>query len=242
MNVRLLLTVIFSLGLSFTLLTGCNDSPDASDSDQTDETAENIPDESADVDSEETTDSDSGEQMGREPHLISSDGIGIARLGMTFAELKQELGDSAEYTIESPFIVDFDAIAVRQNGEVQFYILYFSSETFEDDSIVQGLLTTKTTFETAEGVGPGTPIAEAEAAYGNAILAYNLANESREYVRFENFSANNILFGTHGGGSLSEDYAGIYSAPTSEYNETEEFVEGATIQAVLVTCLSETCN
>ncbi|MGB3495639.1 MAG: hypothetical protein WBA57_23115 [Elainellaceae cyanobacterium] len=241
MNIRLLLTVIFSLGLSLTFLTGCNDSPDTSGADATDETAENAPDPLTDVSPDETADSGS-EQMGSDASLISTNGVGKAKLGMTFAELKQELGAGTEYTVESPFIVDFDAIAVRQNGELQFYVLYFSGEAFEDDSIVQAVLTTTATFRTDANVGPGTPIAEAEAAYGNAILSYNLANESREYVRFENSPANNILFGTYGGGSVSDGYAGIYATPTAEYNETEEYAEGAAIQVVLVTCLAETCS
>ena len=242
MNIRTLLIALCSIGLSLALLTGCDDSSDSSTPDATDPTVEMPSEETDSSVADDASDSDTTDPAGQEARLISQNGIGVAKLGMTFSDLKQALGENVEYTVESPFIVDFDAIAVRQNGEVQFYILYFSSETFEDDSIVQGLLTTASTFRTAEGIGPGTPISEAETAYGNAILAYNLANESREYVRFEDFAANNVLFGTRGGGSPADDYAGIYPSSTAEYNETEEFVEGAAIQAVLVTCLSESCN
>lgn len=237
-----LLVAILSLGLFAGLLLGCDDSSDSSNSGAADPSLENPADESEDPDSDATTNSDPQEQSEEATNLISSEGIGVAQLGMTFSELKQDLGDGVEYVVESPFIVDFDAIAVRQNGEVQFYILYLSSEAFDDDSIIQGLLTTNSAFHTAENVGPGTSIAEAENAYGNATLAYNLANESREYVRFENHPANNVLFGTYGGGSLPREYAGIYSEPTAEYNETEEYTEEASIGAVLVTCLAETCS
>ncbi|NJO73948.1 MAG: hypothetical protein HC833_09510 [Leptolyngbyaceae cyanobacterium RM1_406_9] len=48
--------------------------------------------------------------------LISSEGIGLAKLGITLGELKQSLGAETEFVVESPFMVDFDAIAVRQGG------------------------------------------------------------------------------------------------------------------------------
>ncbi|NJR61909.1 MAG: hypothetical protein HC769_25605 [Cyanobacteria bacterium CRU_2_1] len=157
---------------------------------------------------------------------------------MTLGALKQILGETAEFTVESPFIVDFDAIAVRQAGEVQFYILYLADESFTDEDVIQGLLTDNPKFRTAEGVGPGTLITEAEQAYGKATLSYNTQNESREYARFEKQPASNMSFAT---GSGNADSAGIYPSATSEYNETQEFRPDATIKSVLVVCLSETC-
>lgn len=170
--------------------------------------------------------------------LISPSGIGTAQLGMTLGELKATLGETAEFTVESPFMVDFDAIAVRQNEEVQYYILYLAGETLADEDVIQGVFTDNPTFQTADGVGPGTPIGEAEAAYGEALLSYNTQNESREYVRFANQPARNISFAT---GDASAEPAGIYPSVTGEYNETTEFYDDATIQSVLVICLSEDC-
>lgn len=40
---------------------------------------------------------------------ISPEGIGAAKLGMTFGQLKQVLGSDTEFKVESPFMVDFDA-------------------------------------------------------------------------------------------------------------------------------------
>ncbi|WP_416667789.1 hypothetical protein [Egbenema bharatensis] len=170
--------------------------------------------------------------------LISARGIGDARLGMSLGELKDILGDEAEFTVESPFMVDFDAIAVRQNDEVAYYILYLAGETLTDADVIQGLLTDNPTFQTAEGIGTGTSIAEAEQTYGSAHLSYNTLNESREYARFQNQPANNISFAT---GNGNQELAGIYAEPADEYNETEAFREDATIQSVLVICLSEVC-
>jgi hypothetical protein len=157
---------------------------------------------------------------------------------MTLAELKQALGSDVEFTAKSPFMVDFDAIAVRKNGEIQYYILYLAGQSFSDTEVIQGLLTDNPTFQTAEGVGPGTTLSVAEQAYGKATVSYNTQNESREYARFERQPAANISFAT---GNGSTKPAGIYPSPTREYNETQEFQADATIQSVLVVCLTDAC-
>lgn len=232
---------LFSIGLGILLLSGCG-TPDAGTTPEADssntETVEPETDSPSPSDDTLDDESDASDAATR----ISADGIGLAQLGMTYGDLKQALGDGTEYTVESPFIVDFDAIAVRQNDEVQFYILYLASETFSDTDVIQGLMTTNPDYQTEAGVGVGTSIQVAEAAYGDATLSYNLANESREYVRFENQPSKNISFGTYGGGSAATERVGLYSSPAAEYNETQDYVEGATIQTVLVICLAETCT
>jgi hypothetical protein len=170
--------------------------------------------------------------------VISAKGIGAAQLGITFAQLKQILGNEVTFTVKSPFIVDFDAIAVSKAGEIQYYILYLANQPFSDNDIVQGILTENPKFRTSEGVGAGTSIADAAKAYGKATLAYNTQNESREYVRFERQPASNISFAT---GNGSQQPAGIYPSPTSEYNETQQFRPDATIKSVLVVCLADAC-
>jgi hypothetical protein len=173
-----------------------------------------------------------------EDRLISPRGIGAAQLGMTLGDLKQKLGDGVEFTVKSPFIVDFDAIAVSKAGEVQFYILYLADQAFTDEDVIQGILTDNPKFRTAENVGPGTPIAEAEQVYGEVTLSYNTQNESREYARFANQPAGNLSFST-GNGNTSP--AGIYASPASDYNETQQFQADAAIQSILVVCLTEDC-
>lgn len=173
-----------------------------------------------------------------EDNLISAKGIGVAELGMTLGQLKQQLGDTAEFIVKSPFIVDFDAIAVRKAGEVEYYILYLAGQSFTDEDVIQGVLTENSKFHTAEDVGAGTSIVAAEQVYGSAKLSYNTENESREYVRFARQPASNISFST-GNGITSP--AGIYTSPTGAYNETQEFKENAVIQSVLVVCLTEDC-
>lgn len=54
---------------------------------------------------------------------ISTRGIGDAQIGLTYGQLKAKLGQAAQFQVKAPFIVDFDAIAVYQSGQVQYYIL-----------------------------------------------------------------------------------------------------------------------
>jgi hypothetical protein len=170
--------------------------------------------------------------------LISPKGIGAAQLGMKLGDLKQKLGSDVELATVSPFIVDFDALAVRKDGKVQYYILYLAGQSFTDKDVIQGLLTDNPKFKTAEGIGPGATISKAEQTYGKVTLSYNTENESREYVRFANLPAGNLSFNT---GNGNKSTAGIYASPTGTYNETQRFKPDATIQSVLVVCLTDAC-
>lgn len=172
-----------------------------------------------------------------EAFLITGEGIGPAQVGMTFGELKQMLADEVEFQVESPFIVDFDAIAIVKEGEVQYYMLYPAGTSLEDSDLIEAVITDNPQYRTAEGVGPGMSVQQAEAVYGNATLYYSLANESREYVRFANQPSPDIAFrlGAANDGTL----AGIYPSPQEEYNETEEYQEDATIRFVEVYCREE---
>ncbi len=174
---------------------------------------------------------------------ISTHGIGPAQLGLTLGELKQLLGSEASFTPQSPFLAEFDAIAVRQGREILFHILHLPGEPIADGDVIQGVLTTNPAFETAEGIGAGTSIAEAEATYGSATLSHHKANASLEYVRFTTPPADNVSFGTWARepGAATPDYAGIYPQEAGDYRETTEYDPEATIKSVLVVCLTEIC-
>ncbi len=173
------------------------------------------------------------------PTFITPQGIGVAQLGMTLGELQSSVDSSITFSPQSPFMVGFDAIAVQENDTVLYYILHLAGEPFEENDIIQGLFTDNPTFQTREGIGANSLIQDAEAIYGNATLAYNLANEGREFVRFENHPSTNLSFRT---GSAGHSLAGIYPEPTSDYNETTEFQPNAIIQSVLLVCLTEECS
>ncbi len=168
--------------------------------------------------------------------LISGDGIGPARLGMTLGDLKQELGDRVEFSEEIPLMVDFNAIAISQNGEEQYYIVYGTWETMTDSDPIQMLLTKNSKYQTREGVGPGMAIAQAESAYGDAMLNHNMDNEGREYIQFANPPFEHISFRTNGSPG---NFAGIYGENNRDsqdpsYYETQEFRNDATISMVMV--------
>ena len=165
-------------------------------------------------------------------YTITNDSMGPARLRMTLGELKQALGDRAEFEQQESFMVDFEAIAVRQDGDVQFYIVYGSWETMTDADPITMLFTDNPNFRTSEGVGPDTPLSQAEAAYGTATLNYNSDNEFREYVQFANPPFANISFRSK---SNDGQFAGIYGeAQDGSYYETTEYKDDATIGMVML--------
>jgi hypothetical protein len=74
--------------------------------------------------------------------------MGPAKLGMTLGALKKQLGANAEFKVTSPYIVDFDAIAVSQNGKVQYYILYPAAKPLTDSDKIEYLLTENPAYRT----------------------------------------------------------------------------------------------
>ncbi len=166
--------------------------------------------------------------------LISAEGIGVAKVGMTLGQLKQLLGSTAEFTIKSPFIVDFDAIAVSQGGKDQFYILYPTLLRLADTDVIEALVTDNPNYRTMEGVGPETPIKQAENVYGGATLAYNSLNESREYIKFAKLNTKAIAFRAKA--PQGKPFAGVYSSAKTELKQTKDFQKAASIGLIEVYC------
>ncbi len=171
-------------------------------------------------------------------NTISDQGIGKARLGMTLGELKAELGSQAEFVVESSFMVDLDAIAVRQGGETLFYLVYGSWETLGDNDPITMIFTDNPKFSTAEGLAHGMTIQEAEEIYGQATLNYNTDNEMREYVDFANAGLSGVDFPRLSFRAYREEgqFAGIYGEATEDgsYYETNQFHPDATIGMIVL--------
>jgi hypothetical protein len=166
--------------------------------------------------------------------LISAEGIGEAKVGMTFGELKKRLGTKAQFQVKSPFIVDFDAIAIVQSGQAQYYILYPAGVPLSDSDIIEALVTDNPNYRTAQGVGSGTPITQAEAVYGEATLSYSTVNESREYVKFAKDPSEAIAFRV--AAPKGQQFAGNYPSSTAELKETKDFQKPASIGFVEIYC------
>ena len=181
--------------------------------------------------------------------LISAEGIGKAKLGMSVAELKQVSDPETEFEIISSFMADVNAIAVSQKGLVQYYILYPAGTTSHpdrstptDNDPIALLMTDNYNYQTEEGVKVGMPIEEAEKIYGNATLAYNREGESREYITFGDNPAN-LKFVASLFKSISDGlaFSGIYPEYPGVVYTTDKYKNDAAIAAIEVGCTVDNC-
>ena len=182
--------------------------------------------------------------------LISAEGIGKAKLGMTVSELKQSLDGDTKFEVVSPFMVDVNAIAVSRDGLVQYYVLYPAGTTSHpdkstptDDDRIALLMTDNYNYQTKEGVGARTSIEEAEEIYGNAVLSYNIEGESREYITFGDNNLDNVNFRASYFESTSNGlgFSGIYAKYPGAVYTTDKYREDTAIAAVEVVCTPELC-
>lgn len=157
--------------------------------------------------------------------------IGAAKVGMTFGQLKKALGSTAQFKVESPFMVDFDAIAISQSGKVQYRIIYAAGTKFKDADVIQLLRTDNTNYKTVQGVGPGMTLKQAEAIYGKATLSYNVDNEMRENVVFAKQPTRKIMFVPKAEG---KQFAGVYGAGKGGFFQTNKYQPNAVIESVMV--------
>ena len=183
--------------------------------------------------------------------MITSDGIGPAKVGQTYGQIKQALGSAYHFSDPRPYLVGSNGIEVsrKRSDEDQFstfsnFSLLFQSEFGqddtniphpEDDTIIDTMITSSASYKTAEGIGPGSLISEAVKKYGNVTLGYNTDNESREFARFERGPADNIGFSPR---AISHNYAGDYSVPNAVRRnpyKTTAFFENACVYDVWVT-------
>ena len=162
-------------------------------------------------------------------HVITADGVGSAVLGLTPDELATALGSDYEVGDEVRITVDFDGRVITSDGSVQFR----AAMTSANDQLTLFIISNPD-YATAEGVGPTTTIAEAEAIYGDATLSWNPDNESREFVSFANGPEGRVAFRTPGIGGTN---VGVYADGELQ---TSEYEEGAAIAAVWVSCIPGT--
>jgi uncharacterized protein YecT (DUF1311 family) len=169
---------------------------------------------------------------------ISATGLGPIQFGMTLQAVREALEPGQNLTPESNVMVDWDGLALKDQDTPLFYILYPHGTALADSDRVELLLVADPAYTTAEGIGSGSTIAEAEAAYGKATLSYNVDDEMREYVRFANAPAN-LGFRTTGS---PDQWVGQYQGSADgSYYETQDFnpegkikfilVDGSTVQA-----------
>ena len=178
-----------------------------------------------------------------EEFLISADGIGKAKLGMTLGQLKQISSSDTKFEVIPSFNMDSSAIAVSQNGLTQYYIVYPNSSTLTDSDPITQLMTDNQNYQTKVGVRVGTPIQKAEDIYGNAVLAHNFEGESGEYITFGDENPENIRFKASYFQPISDGlgYSGIYPKYPGVSYTTDKYRSDAAIAAIEVGCSSQEC-
>ena len=160
-------------------------------------------------------------------NLITPSSVGPALVGATLAELTEQLGSDFEVGDQVRITVDFDGHVVTRDGSVEFRAVRAS----EPDDELSLFIISGNTLRTAEGVGPGTTIEEAEEIYGDATLNWDPDQEGREFVSFENQPEGRIQFRTPG---IAGTNVGIYE--DGEF-ETTEYEDGAAIAAIWISCV-----
>ena len=163
--------------------------------------------------------------------LITGDALGPIHMGMTMEELIAAMPDA---TIEhEPYfsgeIAEAECIVI--DGErVACVTLYPPFDGSSDVPVIDYIFTASPRARTAEGVGPGTPLADAEAAYGEATAQISII-ESREYVEFADHP-HSLSFRI---GALDEDVwrAGIYDNDDDSHgSKTSTFRDDAVVMFV----------
>ncbi len=170
---------------------------------------------------------------------ITPSGIGAAKIGMSYKELKQQMGAGYEFRVKTSFIEGFDAIAVTKAGTVQYYIPYPAGTNFTDEDRIKHLMTDNPNYRTEQGVGAGTPIKQAASVYGDATLSLSKENESREFISF-NHHPSGLAFRPKPVGS--QTFAGEYPESNEEYLKTQKYDDRAAIGQITVSCAEEQCD
>ncbi|MEM9244265.1 MAG: hypothetical protein AAGA67_00775 [Cyanobacteria bacterium P01_F01_bin.153] len=168
--------------------------------------------------------------------LITPSRMGPVEAGMNLGQIKQTLGDKAQYKTIENLMVDFSGIEVSYDGELQFYLIYYAGDPISDGYEIPMVWVENPKFQTADGVGPGSSLAQASNAYGTATLSYSLEDEMREYVNFDR-GPDNLLFRS-GPRDEGEMFAGIYKetpeTSDSVYFKTQQYREDGEIAAIIV--------
>ncbi|MDP5337701.1 MAG: DUF1176 domain-containing protein [Nodularia sp. (in: cyanobacteria)] len=176
-----------------------------------------------------------GARSPSDQQLITTKSVGVAKLGMTLGELKQILGKEATFE-PTPLGVDLgEGIKVSQDGNVQYSLGFAEGQQpITNNSKITMITVENPNYRTTAGVGPGTPLKEAVAAYGQATLAYNLNNESREYIKFaRGLGADTGVLIRSNQWTVTE-FAGIYSDTKSEFNQTQKYQDHAAIGSITI--------
>lgn len=165
--------------------------------------------------------------------------IGAAKIGMSFKDLKQQMGEGVQFPVVPRFVDGFDAIAVTKAGAVQYYIPYPTGTTFTNEDRIQHLMTDNPNYRTERGIGPGTTIEQAASVYGNATLSLSKESESREFINFTQHPPG-IAFRTKP--AQNHNFAGDYPESNDDYLNTQKYHPKAAIGQITISCADDNCG
>lgn len=170
------------------------------------------------------------------PNRITAESIGLARVGITYGDLKKSLQGSTFETVPQ-FASNYAAIAVKQRGQVQFYIPYPQNNPLADGDPVRYLVTDNPSYKTDRGVSSGMTIQQAARIYGPAKLSLTRAVGSSEMIQFTS-QPGEIIFNA----ARSRGLAGKYPESNEEIVATEKYDTKAKIGRITVVCRAEICG
>ena len=113
---------------------------------------------------------------------------GAAGIGMpaTTGDFVEAFPAGTGLSFQPVYMVDFGALCARADGEDALCVIFesYDVEEYRPDIPVMAMGVYADQCRTAEGVGPGSSIADTVAAYGAARFGFSYENEAREYVSF----------------------------------------------------------
>ncbi|RED15417.1 hypothetical protein [Parasphingopyxis lamellibrachiae] len=118
--------------------------------------------------------------------VITETGIAGVENPATLHDFVESFPETAALRFEPVYMVDFGALCALSGGEDAICVIFesYDVEEYEGDIEVVAMGVYADQCRTAEGVGPGTSITDAVAAYGAARFGFSYDNEGREYVSF----------------------------------------------------------
>jgi hypothetical protein len=120
---------------------------------------------------------------------------------------------------------------VIQGTDTLYHVLIGAGEPSSDETTIDLLATTHSAFRTADGIGPGSTLAQAAIAWGEPSLSYNTNDESREWAEFAALPASIMVRVQPASDTAS--FAGVY-ATQDELNQTTRYDPAARISMVMV--------
>lgn len=121
-----------------------------------------------------------------DPCVITETSIAGIGVGDTLGAFSGAFPTGTTLVFEPMWMVDLGSLCLIKGGRQHVCALFYEAEAdrWDPELEMAGLFTLDPACRTASGVGPGTPIVDAESVLGAAEFQFNYDNEGREYLSF----------------------------------------------------------